>query len=41
MKQLIKPMKLNPGDKIATISPCWGVAGEKDAIWKYKIGNYV
>lgn len=39
MKQLIKPMKLNPGDKIATISPCWGIAGEKDAIWKYKIGK--
>lgn len=32
-------MKLNPGDKIATISPCWGVAGEKNVIWRYEIGK--
>ena len=39
IKQLKKPMKLNPGDKIATISPCWGVAGEKNVIWRYEIGK--
>jgi len=27
---LIKPQKLNPGDKIATISLSWGIAGESD-----------
>lgn len=37
--KLIKPMKLNKGDTIATISPCWGVAGADDAIWKYEIGK--
>lgn len=36
---LLKPPKLNPGDKIATISPCWGAAGEKDMVWKYEIGK--
>lgn len=36
---LIKPVKLNQGDTIATISPSWGVAGEPDAIWKYQIGK--
>ena len=36
---LIKPPKLNKGDKIATISPCWGIAGEKDIVWKYRIGQ--
>lgn len=37
--KLIKPMKLNKGDTIATISPCWGVAGAADAVWKYEIGK--
>lgn len=37
--KLIKPAKLNIGDTIATISPSWGVAGEPDAIWKYRIGK--
>ena len=36
---LIKPQKLNKDDKIATISPCGGAAGENDIIWKYKIGQ--
>mgnify|MGYP000931449161 FL=1 len=36
---LTKPPKLNIGDKIATISPCWGVAGAKDVIWKYGVGK--
>lgn len=37
--KLLKPRKLNKGDIIATISPCWGVAGADDAIWKYEIGK--
>lgn len=36
---LLKPSKLNKGDKIATISPCWGISGERDVIWKYQIGK--
>jgi muramoyltetrapeptide carboxypeptidase LdcA involved in peptidoglycan recycling len=36
---LLKPPKLNKGDKIATISPCWGAAGEKNIVWKYRIGK--
>lgn len=36
---LIKPVKLNIGDTIATISPSWGIAGEPDAIWKYQVGK--
>lgn len=39
MMPLVKPIKLNKGDTIATISPCWGIAGEKNAIWKYQIGK--
>lgn len=37
--KLVKPKKLNKGDTIATISPCWGVAGAEDAVWKYEIGK--
>lgn len=37
--KLVKPMKLNKGDTIATISPCWGIAGEKNVVWKYQIGK--
>lgn len=37
--KLVKPKKLNKGDTIATISPCWGVAGADDAVWKYNIGK--
>lgn len=37
--ELVKPMKLNKGDTIATISPCWGIAGEKNVVWKYQIGK--
>jgi muramoyltetrapeptide carboxypeptidase LdcA involved in peptidoglycan recycling len=36
---LIKPQKLNKGDKIATVSPCLGIAGNSDIIWKYYIGK--
>ena len=33
----IKPHKLSPGDKIATVSPSWGIAGESDACWRYHL----
>lgn len=38
MKELIKPLKLRPGDKVATVSPCHGWAGDPDIHWKYKLG---
>ena len=34
---LIKPSKLNRGDKIATVSLSWGIAGEPDARWCYDL----
>jgi len=30
---MIKPNKLKYGDTIATVSPSWGIAGEKNALW--------
>lgn len=36
---LIKPTKLQPGDKVATISLSWGGAGEKDILWRYEVGK--
>jgi len=36
---LIKPPKLNPGDKIATVSPSWGIAGEFDVRWRYDLAT--
>jgi len=38
MKQLIKPLKLHPGDKVATVSPCHGWAGDPNTHWKYELG---
>ncbi|WP_173916745.1 S66 peptidase family protein [Halobacillus sp. Marseille-Q1614] len=35
---LIKPEKLQPGDKVATISPSFGGAGEPDLRWRYEQG---
>ncbi|MFC7321551.1 S66 family peptidase [Halobacillus campisalis] len=35
---LIKPKKLQPGDKVATISPSWGGAGEPELRWRYEQG---
>lgn len=37
--KLIKPQKLNKGDCIATVSPCWGISGNPDVLWKYEIGK--
>ncbi|QKY68825.1 S66 peptidase family protein [Lentibacillus sp. CBA3610] len=35
---LIKPDKLQPGDKVATVSPSSGVAGDPDTRWRYDQG---
>ena len=35
---LIKPMKLQSGDKIATVSPSWGGAGDPELRWRYEQG---
>ncbi|MFY3793293.1 S66 family peptidase [Ureibacillus sp. MALMAid1270] len=35
---LIKPKKLNPGDRVATVSPSWGGAGELELRWRYEQG---
>lgn len=37
--RLIKPAKLQPGDKVATISLSWGGAGDEDILWRYKVGK--
>ncbi|MEC5424718.1 LD-carboxypeptidase [Virgibacillus sp. C22-A2] len=35
---LIKPKKLQAGDRVATVSPSWGGAGEPDLRWRYEQG---
>ncbi|RLL48354.1 LD-carboxypeptidase [Oceanobacillus piezotolerans] len=35
---LIKPKKLQPGDRVATLSPSWGGAGEPALRWRYEQG---
>ena len=35
---LIKPKKLQAGDRIATVSPSWGGAGEPELRWRYEQG---
>lgn len=35
---LKKPKKLQPGDKIATVSPSWGGAGDSELRWRYDQG---
>ena len=37
---LIKPPKLNPGDKVATVSLSWGGAGDEDILWRYNAGKH-
>ena len=39
MKQLIKPPKLKPGDKVATLSLSWGGAGDSGILWRYHQGK--
>ena len=35
---LIKPEKLQRGDKVATVSPSWGGAGDPELRWRYEQG---
>lgn len=39
MKKLIKPNKLNRGDKVALVSLSWGGAGDEEILWRYKQGK--
>jgi muramoyltetrapeptide carboxypeptidase LdcA involved in peptidoglycan recycling len=36
---LIKPKRLERGDKVATVSLSWGGAGDSDILWRYKVGK--
>ena len=38
MKPLIQPKRLASGEKIATVSPCHGWAGDVETKWKYDLG---
>lgn len=35
---LIKPKRLQAGDKVATVSPSWGGAGDPELRWRYEQG---
>lgn len=35
---LVKPKKLQPGDRVATVSPSWGGAGDPELRWRYEQG---
>ena len=37
--KLFKPPKLNPGDKVATVSLSWGGAGDDEILWRYQQGK--
>lgn len=39
MMKLIKPHRLNRGDKVATVSLSWGGAGDSDLLWRYNLGK--
>lgn len=39
MINLVKPKRLNPGDKVATVSLSWGGAGDSDLLWRYNLGK--
>ncbi len=39
MLKLVKPQRLNRGDKIATVSLSWGGAGDTDFLWRYNLGK--
>ncbi len=36
---LIKPKRLNKGDKVATVSLSWGGAGDEEILWRYNQGK--
>lgn len=39
VKRLIKPMRLQRGDKVATVSLSWGGAGDEEISWRYEQGK--
>ncbi|MCM1991872.1 S66 family peptidase [Oceanirhabdus seepicola] len=39
MMKLVKPQRLTPGDKVATVSLSWGGAGDEDLLWRYNLGK--
>ena len=39
MKSLVKPTRLNPGDKVATVSLSAGTAGDPPSLWRYHQGK--
>lgn len=39
MINLVKPQRLKPGDKIATVSLSWGGAGDPEFLWRYNLGK--
>lgn len=39
MLNLLKPVKLKPGDKVATLSLSWGGAGDPEFLWRYNLGK--
>lgn len=39
MRELVKPPKLNKGDRIAAVSLSWGGAGDPDFLWRYRLGQ--
>lgn len=39
MLNLIKPKKLEKGDKVATVSLSWGGAGDEEILWRYYQGK--
>ena len=39
MLKLKKPMHLQPGDKVATVSLSWGAAGCPEIRWRYELGK--
>jgi muramoyltetrapeptide carboxypeptidase LdcA involved in peptidoglycan recycling len=39
MKELKKPQRLLPGDKVATVSLSWGGAGDEQILWRYQQGK--
>ncbi len=36
---LIKPKRLNRGDRVAAVSLSWGGAGDRDILWRYEVGK--
>lgn len=39
MLNLIKPKKLQKGDRVATVSLSWGGAGDEEILWRYQQGK--